>query len=81
MNLDYDHLLGALCKKTGVATLGWDPELITSAASELKNKALELFGVTLSDQQSAFILWGITVRMKRQGAIFHPIVKGYREWW
>ena len=71
--------IGRSLQKTGVATLGWDPELIVSAASMLKNSALDRLGVTLCEQQAAFILWGITIRMKRQGAIFHPIAKDYIE--
>ena len=69
--------IGRSLQRTAVATLGWSPKLIDQAAKELVSQANDQLGISLSIDKAAFILWGITIRMKRQGAIYHPAVSGY----
>ncbi|WP_461534711.1 DEAD/DEAH box helicase [Spongorhabdus nitratireducens] len=71
--------IGRSLQRTGVATLGWDPELITNAALTLKADAYEQLGIDIETRQAAFMLWGIAIRMKRQGAIAMPLVQPYIE--
>ena len=72
-------LIGRSLERTGVATLGWDVSLIENAAEILREKCHELLGKTLTEQQSIQMLWGVALRMKRQGAIYDPLLKGYIE--
>ena len=69
--------VGRSLQQTGVAALGWDPALITSAAESLASTCREQLGQTISTQQSCFILWGIALKMKRQGAIYHPFMDSF----
>ena len=69
--------IGRSLQRTGVSTLGWEPELINEGAVELVQRAKEQVGIALDQDKAAHILWGIAIRMKRQGAIFDPIVNGY----
>ena len=71
--------IGRSLERTAVASLGWDPELINQASVSLISVCSERLGHTLSEQQAQFMLWGIALRMKRQGAVFHPLMKGYIE--
>jgi DEAD/DEAH box helicase domain-containing protein len=72
-------LMGRSLERTGVATLTWDAGLIENASSILQKHCSEGLGQKLSTQQAEFMLWGVTLKMKRQGAIFDPLLKGYIE--
>ena len=72
-------LMGRSLDRTGLATLCWDASLIEIAANNLREQCSENLGQELSKQQSEYILWGITLKMKRQGAIFNPLLSGYIE--
>ena len=69
--------IGRSLERTGVATLYWEPELITGAAERLVAVAREQLGYDLSPQSAGYMLWGIVLRMKRQGAIHDKLVDDY----
>lgn len=72
-------LIGRSLERTGVATIFWDPMLIEDAAQLLVDSSREALGYTLPLQNAKYMLWGITLRMKRQGAVFNCLLKGYIE--
>jgi DEAD/DEAH box helicase domain-containing protein len=72
-------MIGRSLDRTGVAVIGWDPERVVSATERLVISGKDQIGAKLDAQQAAFMLWGILLRMKRQGAIFHPQLKTYIE--
>ncbi len=72
-------LVGRSLERAGVASLYWDPELIKTAAQHLKSMAYNKLGETLDSEQAQKILWGISLRMKRQGAVYHDILNGFIE--
>lgn len=71
--------VGRSLERTGVASLSWQPELIDSASEALVKECLEKFGHKLTEVNAKYMLWGFTLRMKRQGAVFAPSVKAYIE--
>lgn len=72
-------LIGRSLERTGVATMTWSPELIEEAAQLLVDSSREGLGYTLPVENAQYMLWGITLRMKRQGAVFNPLMAGYIE--
>jgi DEAD/DEAH box helicase domain-containing protein len=70
-------LIGRSLERSGVAALTWSPGLIDAAAKQLCDQCREQLGYGLTEQQAAFMLWGIVLRMKRQGAIAHELYKGF----
>ncbi len=72
-------MIGRSLDRTGVAILGWEPEPIEQAAGLLVETAWERLGADLNMEQAGFMLWGILLRMKRQGAVYHPQLKAYIE--
>ncbi|MCM8885067.1 MAG: DEAD/DEAH box helicase [Candidatus Thiodiazotropha sp.] len=72
-------MIGRSLERTGSACLGWEPERVNRAAETLTDSAREQLGCTLSDSQARFMLWGLLLRMKRQGAVYHPQLKTYIE--
>lgn len=72
-------LIGRSLERTGVATISWNPTLIEKAAEGLVDSAKENLGYSLSPENARYLLWGIALRMKRQGAIYNPLLKGYIE--
>ncbi len=72
-------MIGRSLERVGVACLGWEPERVDEAADWLQNACQEQLGQGMSGQQARFMLWGILLRMKRQGAIYHPLMKSYIE--
>lgn len=72
-------LIGRSLERTGVATVYWNPELIAEAAQGLTEAVREQLGYTLVLESVRYLLWGITLRLKRQGAIFDPLMAGYIE--
>jgi len=72
-------LIGRSLERTGVAALAWDANLIENAAAILREKCSEELGRALTKQQAEYMLWGVTLKMKRRGAIFNPLLSGYIE--
>ncbi len=72
-------LIGRSLERTGVATVYWNPELITQAAQDLVATAREKLGYSLPIENAQYMLWGIALRMKRQGAFYDPLMAGYIE--
>lgn len=72
-------LIGRSLERTGVAAVSWNPELIVRAAATLVAQVRETMGHELPLQAAQHMLWGIALRMKRQGAIYNPLMKGYIE--
>ncbi|MDK1119520.1 MAG: DUF1998 domain-containing protein, partial [Anaerolineae bacterium] len=72
-------LIGRSLERTGVATLVWEASMIENAAKQLGEQCKEHLGQELSKSQAEQILWGVTLRMKRQGAIYNPLLAGYIE--
>lgn len=72
-------LIGRSLDRTGVATIYWDPKLITTAAEYLVGTASEQLGYELDSAKAKHLLWGIALRMRRQGAVYHKFMKGYVE--
>lgn len=72
-------LIGRSLERTGVATVYWSPELIEQAAQNLVDASRESMGFSLSIGNAQYMLWGIALRMKRQGAFFDPLMAGYIE--
>ena len=70
-------LIGRSLERTGIATLCWDPSLISNAADQLAAHSKEQFGHELTQKQARHLLWGITLRMKRQGSIYDPLFDRY----
>ena len=68
---------GRSLQQTGVASLGWDPSLILNAAKSLSNICREELGQTIDPQQSRYILWGIALKMKQQGAVYHDLLQSF----
>jgi DEAD/DEAH box helicase domain-containing protein len=71
--------IGRSLERTGVATIFWDPKLIDQAASLLVNRSREYLGYELDLKIAKQVLWGITLRMRRQGAIFDPLLSDFIE--
>lgn len=69
--------VGRSLTRTGVAALGWDIERIQRATESLLPAVYNQLGQTLSATQAEHLLWGISLRLMRQGAIFHPVFEGY----
>jgi DEAD/DEAH box helicase domain-containing protein len=72
-------LIGRSLERTGVATIVWNPDLIAKTARLLVDQCREQLGYELAIDSARYMLWGITLRMKRQGAIFDPLLTGYIE--
>jgi DEAD/DEAH box helicase domain-containing protein len=72
-------LIGRSLERTGVATIYWKPELIEHAAKILVDASREMMGYALPLENAKYILWGVSIRMKRQGAIFNRLLSGYIE--
>ncbi|MGI9250995.1 MAG: DEAD/DEAH box helicase [Pseudohongiellaceae bacterium] len=77
--LGFRSLVGRSLDRTGVATIYWDPMLIKTAAQKLESLCHEKMGYPMSQQSANYVLWGITSRMKRQGAIYNHLMKSYIE--
>jgi DEAD/DEAH box helicase domain-containing protein len=71
--------IGRSLERTGVASLGWNPDLIVTAADALIEVSREKLGHSLSEEKANFILWGIALKMKRQGAIYNPLMQKFIE--
>jgi DEAD/DEAH box helicase domain-containing protein len=69
--------IGRSLERTGTAALGWNPQLIEQAANQFISLCYERLGHSLNHQNAKNMLWGITLRMRRQGAVFHPLLDGY----
>lgn len=69
--------IGRSLSRTGVAVLGWDASLIDVAAETARERAREKFGLSLDEPNVRHMLWGITLRMRRQGAVMHRYLEGY----
>lgn len=69
--------IGRSLSRTGIAVLGWDAALIDAAAEKALELAREKFGLSLDGHSVRHMLWGIALRMRRQGAILHPYLEGY----
>jgi len=72
-------LIGRSLERTGVATIYWNPEIIEDAAQALVDASRERLGYSLPLVNAKYMLWGISLRMKRQGAIYDPLMTGYIE--
>jgi len=72
-------LIGRSLERTGVATIHWTPGFIEEAARLLVGQSRESMGYELPMASAEHMLWGIALRMKRQGAIFDPLMGGYIE--
>ena len=72
-------LIGRSLERTGVAAVSWNPDLIVKASDSLIEAVREKLGYNLAFQAARHMLWGIALRMKRQGAIYDPLMKGYIE--
>lgn len=72
-------LIGRSLERTGVATVYWSPELIDVGAQILVECCREGLGYSLTDQNAKFLLWGIALRMKRQGAIYDELLRTFIE--
>ena len=72
-------MIGRSLDRTGVAVLGWEPGPVEAAAATLTDSAREQLGANLGVDQARFMVWGILLRMKRQGAVYHPQLKAYIE--
>lgn len=72
-------LIGRSLERTGVATVYWNPELIEQAAQVLLDTCRESLGYSLELKNAQYMLWGIALRMKRQGAFYDPLMAGYIE--
>ena len=72
-------LIGRSLERTGVATIYWNTELIEEAAQTLVDASRESMGYSLPLDNARYMLWGIALRMKRQGAFFDPLMAGYIE--
>lgn len=70
---------GRSLRRTGVATLYWEATLVHQAANQLKDDALNHLGYELSEKQAQQVLWGICLRLRNQGAIYHQLLEGYVE--
>ena len=71
--------VGRSLERTGVAMLSWDPNFIKTASLALLDNCQNLLGQTLSIEQAEQVLWGITIRLKRKGAIYDPMLQGFAE--
>jgi DEAD/DEAH box helicase domain-containing protein len=69
--------IGRSLERTGVATVYWDSNIIDKAAENLRLRCKEGLGKELSEIQAQKMLWGVTLRMKKQGAIYNELLKGY----
>ena len=75
----FRSLIGRSLERTGVATVFWNPKLIETAAKILMDTSREQLGYSLPIENAKHMLWGIVLRMKRQGAIYNQLLKGYIE--
>lgn len=69
--------IGRSLSRTGIAVLGWDAALIDAAADRAMAVSREKFEFSLDERSVRHMLWGIALRMRRQGAILHPYLEGY----
>ena len=72
-------LIGRSLERTGVAAFTWDAHLVEEGAEILRSQCSEQLGQELLPQQTEHMLWGVLLRMKRQGAIFNSLLSGYIE--
>lgn len=72
-------MIGRSLERTGVACLGWDASLVDQASVRLLEVCRERLGPSLDGKRALFMLWGLLLRMKRQGAVYHPFMKSYIE--
>ena len=71
--------IGRSLARTGVATIYWRSELIQTAAQVLVDGSREHLGYDIALEKAQLMLWGIALRMKRQGAIYNDILKSFIE--
>jgi DEAD/DEAH box helicase domain-containing protein len=71
--------IGRSLERTGVASLCWAPALIGKAADCLVAESREHLGYELEPAVAKHVLWGVALRMKRQGAIFDPLLNTFIE--
>lgn len=69
--------VGRSLTRTGIAVLGWDASLITQASQQLIDLIFNQLGQTLTLEQTKQLVWGISLRLQKQGAIFHPMFDGF----
>jgi len=69
--------IGRSLPRTGVAVLGWPVTLIDKATESVLENTRDKFGLTLDATSVSYMLWGIVLRMRRQGAILHTYLEGY----
>lgn len=69
--------IGRSLSRTGVAQVSWSPDLIFKAANNLLKKAQEKLGLSLTLDVVKHLLWGLTLQMRRRGAIFHGFLKSF----
>jgi DEAD/DEAH box helicase domain-containing protein len=72
-------LIGRSLERTGVAAMYWNPELIEDAGQALVDTCRENMGYSLSLKNAQYMLWGIALRMKRQGAVYDDVLRGFIE--
>ncbi len=71
--------IGRSLERTGIATISWDPQLITEAIPILQEKSYNHLGTKLTLDECKAILWGIAIQMKQRGAIFYPLLNHFVE--
>ncbi|HEB63904.1 MAG TPA: DEAD/DEAH box helicase [Gammaproteobacteria bacterium] len=69
--------IGRSLSRTEVAALGWSSSLVDHAADSACGNAREQLGLSLDTASVRHMLWGIALRMRRQGAILHSYLEGY----